>query len=145
MSVPSSNVICDRSVEGTVISDNTLAFLRGESSSTAACYQTTLDVAWQRIDLHSLIAVQHVGVALQSGILAADGTLGTAVDPTRTLVLSGGQGLVGQALGQSDYAANDVIGEASASFVLTDPSTVRFTRGSSVGNSSWSLYAIAFQ
>jgi len=145
MSAPASNAICDRTLEGAVMSSDLVEFRRGTLNGTAPCFATTLDVAWQRVDLRALGNVQQARTGMQVGALSTDYTLQTAVDPTRTLVLSGGQGMVGQALGQSDYAGDDIIGEASARLMLIDPGTLRLTRGSSLGGSSWSSFAIQLQ
>jgi hypothetical protein len=145
LTVTSATATCDRAVRGRVASDTSLLFTRGEGSTSAVCSATAATVAFQRIDFGSLATVQGPEIVMSPGGLIGNVTLSAAVDPTRTIVLSGGQAFAGQAVGETDYEANDVIGEAVALHQLTSTTNLRVTRGSANGSARFSSFVIQIE
>jgi hypothetical protein len=74
---------------------------------------------------------------------AATGTATLAeVDPTRTLVFSGGQSVNGQGSGEGNYTTDDILGTATGRHQLTSPSQLEVKRSSPQGAASWTSYAL---
>jgi hypothetical protein len=88
--------------------------------------------------------VQEVPALMFAGDLTADVTI-NAVDVTRTVVMSGGMPIGGQGMGETDYAADDIIGEADALHQLTSSTNLRLTRGSANATAQWSAYVIQIE
>jgi len=142
--IPSSGGICDRVVRGQVDSDTSMSFRRGNGNSAAVCTDQDLELAYQRIDFGALATVQQVPASMPPGTFTADVTIGS-VDPTRSLVLSGGQPMSGQAMGETDYDADDIIGEAAALHLLTGPTNLQLIRGSGNAPARWSAFVVQFE
>lgn len=142
--IPSSGGICDRVVRGEVDSDTSVSFRRGNGNTMAVCADQDLELAYQRIDFGALASVQQVQASMPPGTFTADVTIGS-VDPTRSLVLSGGQPMSGQAMGETDYDADDVIGEAAALHLLTSATNLQLIRGSGNAPAQWSAFVIQFE
>lgn len=144
LAVTSSTAICDCVVRGQVDTGTSVRFRRGNGTANAACSDQTIDLAYQRVDFGALATVQQVAASMPATTLSTDVTIG-AVDMTRSLVLSGGQTLSGQAMGETDYAADDIIGEATAQHALTSSTNLRLIRGSANGAAQWSAFVIQIE
>jgi len=142
--VTSNPGICDRVVRGQVDTSTSVRFRRGNGTANPVCSEDVLDLAYQRIDFGSLGTVQEVPALMFAGDLTADVTI-NAVDMTRTVVMSGGMPMGGEAMGETDYAADDVIGEAAALHQLTSSTNLRLTRGSANATAQWSAYVIQIE
>ncbi len=95
-----------------------------------------VEVAIQVVTLRDGSTVRHGTVDLAATVAARAVTV-DPVDPARSTALS----TVAQpglpAGGMTDQTVDDVVGEASATFVVTDPTTVTVTRGSTASNASF--------
>ena len=142
--------ICDRAIRAE-LNANSINFSRANGSSTAFC--TTLGVApiqYEKVDFRTTASVQQVNTTLGVGNLSTTLTLGAAVDRTRTLVFTGGQGSSGQGLGEGTHVGNsnssDFIGEVALSFSLpgtaTQATQLAARRGSMLGASRWTVWVV---
>ncbi len=128
--------LCDRLLRGELTSPTSLTFSR--NLSTPGCGDISIDaISWERVDLGASAQAQHLLVSMPPGTNTTSSPI-AAVDTTRTLVFSTGQGLSGQGMGENDYATDDAIGAAVGRHVLTAPTTLQITRGSSLGTAQWS-------
>jgi hypothetical protein len=138
-------LMCDRGLRGTLSGSTSLSFSRGNGNTACSGMGVAvLDVAWERVDFGSRATVQRVDVSMPPGVLTTTATIG-AVDPTRTVVLSGGMLAAGNGTGEGSAAVADIIGELTARHELLDATTVRLTRGSAAGSGRWDVTAIQFE
>ena len=100
-----------------------------------------LDVVVQVVTLKDGSTVRHGTVDLATGLPARTVSI-EPVDPSRssaisTVAIPGSTGG-----GSSDQLADDVVGEASATFVVTDPETLTIERSASTSNASFGWQVI---
>ncbi|MGI9607701.1 MAG: signal peptidase I [Acidimicrobiales bacterium] len=100
-----------------------------------------VDVSIQVVTLRDGSTVRHGTIDLSAGQPVRTVAI-ERVDPTRstaisTVALPGSTGG-----GRTDHAADDVVGEASATFALTDPETVSVQRSASTSNASFGWQVI---
>jgi hypothetical protein len=67
------------------------------------------------------------------------------VDVSRTVVFASGQGMNGQAGGESSYSGDDLISESLAGFELDSPSRLRIIRDSAEGRARWTSFVVQFE
>lgn len=100
--------ICKRRYRG-VVSGTSLTFTRG-NGVVGDCADTTVnELAWARVELPVGSLVQSTTVVHPPGAVVGSSTIATAVDSTRSIVFMAGQGLGGQASGEGDYSADDLL------------------------------------
>ena len=110
-----------------------------EASRQAGGNPLTVEV--QVIEMRDGTSVQHGTIDFAAGQVARTVTI-DPVDPATTTVLST-VNLPGSVSGGStDYIVDDVIGEASATFELTDPATVTLVRDATAAAASFGWQAI---
>ncbi|HVE82619.1 MAG TPA: hypothetical protein VND93_07215, partial [Myxococcales bacterium] len=135
-----SGAICDRSIRGELISPTAIRFHRGDGN--LACDDVMVDaIGWERIQLPRGYLVQTREVALPIGSLEGTATI-TAVDPTRSLLLAGGQFTGGQAGGEGSFAVDDVLGEMHGAFTFDSPTQVRVRRAVALGSARWTIFVV---
>jgi len=139
---------CAKVVRGEVVDDagTALRFTRGIPPSVG-CAGANLDVqaiAWERIQVPPGDRLQRFVVDLASTQTETTVPI-AAVDPTRTVVLAGGQGSAGQALGETRDTTTLDLRVASLALEL-DPSGTSFraSRRASGGASRWTVYVWEF-
>jgi hypothetical protein len=131
-----SPAICDRVLRGEITSPTSLTFSRG-AGADAGCTASTIDsISWERIEFGTRGSTQHFLVSMDGGTQTASVPI-TAVDTTRTLVFSSGQMQSGQAMGETSYAADDIIGTALGWHTLTSSTSLEVSRGADGGTAQW--------
>ena len=100
-----------------------------------------LEVRVQAVTMMDGTTVRHGTVDFSAG--QATRTVAIApVDPARSTAISTVAAPGPVAGGMTDHVADDVVGEASATFVVTDPATVTITRDSAASNASFGWQVI---
>ncbi len=138
--------ICKRRLRGVVSSATGLAFTRGDGAVGSCVDSDIAELAWERIELPAVHGVQSVTVTHASNAATGSATLASQVDLTRSVVLMSGQGMGGQAGGESNYSASAVIG-AVLGLPTFDAAgtTVTVTRaGPNFGTATFSPFVIQF-
>ncbi|HEY8207567.1 MAG TPA: hypothetical protein VIG99_08805 [Myxococcaceae bacterium] len=120
---------CNFAIRGQVDTGTSLRFTRGNGNFGVACYDSNIDVSFQRIDFGPLATIQVPNISMAPASFVVNTTLPTAVDTSRTIVFSGDQAISGQGMGETDYPWDDIIGEAMATHRLTSSTNLRLSRG----------------
>lgn len=100
-------------------------------------------VAGDAVEVHLQIVTLNDGSSVRHGIVdlaTGEATAAVAispVDPARSTAFSATAQPGVQAGGMTDHVADDVPGEASATFEITDPTTVTITRDATASNASF--------
>ncbi len=82
---------------------------------------------------------------LNAGATTGSGALGTAVDPTRTLLWMPGHGPGGASAGETTYWASDALGTTVGTPTFVNGTTVQVTRPLQVANTTvYSVFAVQF-
>jgi hypothetical protein len=99
-------------------------------------------ISWERITFPTGTLVQTHVLTVANGVPGATATLATAVDRTRTLLLTSSQAS-GQGAGETSFGTNDVLGTATGRLALNEDQ-LSVIRDSPLGAASWTVYAIQF-
>lgn len=135
--------ICDRVLRGELTSPTSITFSRGAGNSN--CAGAVIDaISWERIDFGARARASHSVVTMNSGTTFTSVPI-TAVDTTRTLVFASGQDQCGQGGGESTYASDDLIGASVARHVLSSPTSLDLTRGTTNGFAKWTSTVLELQ
>lgn len=120
-------------------------FTRG-NGATGNCTNNTVDeLRWERTFLPAYATVQRTDITLADATVEAPSNGGlTAVDPTRTILLSASQGPGGQAGGETSFSTSALIGAATATFSFDNDTTVRARRGNATGTARFSVQVVTF-
>jgi hypothetical protein len=126
--------ICNRLLRGELTGNNTLRFNRGQGSGS--CDDAPLaEIAWERIQFPANYSVQETNVGISYG--QASGTVGVnTVDPTRTIVFSGGQSFSGQGGGETNFSTADIVGAGVGRHRLTSATQLEVVRGHPANSSA---------
>ncbi|OJH38993.1 hypothetical protein [Cystobacter ferrugineus] len=136
--------LCDRVLRGTLTSPTEISFSRGAGSSAGCTTAVINDISWERIDFGPRASVQTVPVTMNRGEYEAYPAI-SPVDVSRTVVFASGQGMNGQAGGESSYSGDDLISESLAGFELDSPSRLRIIRDSVEGRARWTSFVVQFE
>jgi len=98
-------------------------------------------VAWERIDFGPRATVQERTLTFAAGQAQLTSTI-TAVDPTRTFVVSSGQSANGQGTGETDEPVASRPGQAAFTLELTDATTVTAQRAVSSAAAAITFYVV---
>ena len=132
--------ICDRSLRGELISPTAIRFHRGDGNP--ACAGTLLAaIGWERIQLPRGVRVQASEVAMAPSQATQTVSI-SAVDPTRSLLLAGGQFTSGQAAGEGSFDQDDVLGEMLGAFTFEGAAQVGVQRAAALGSARWTLFVV---
>jgi len=107
--VADNGAICKRKLRGVVASTTALTFTRGDGAGGVCADSDLVELAWERIELPTGNSVQAPTVLHANNADTGAGSI-TAVDLSRSVVFMAGQGMGGQAAGESNFASNDIIG-----------------------------------
>lgn len=121
--------IGERMIRAHLVDDSTIAINRSVGGDA-------VDVSVRVVTLFDGTTVQHGTVNLD----AATATVAVPIDPsdtTRSSVFSSVAVPGPAAGGLTDHVADDVVGEGTATFTLTNPTTVSIERGATASNSSF--------
>lgn len=88
-------------------------------------------ISYQVVQLNEGSSVQSGSAAFASGAATATATV-SAIDPSRSLAFGSVQQGAGQSFGRSSYAADDVMGVASAAVAVTNSTTLTLTRANTL-------------
>ena len=139
-----SAILCDRMLRGELTADNTITFTRG-AGNTYRCDTAVIDsISWERIDFGSLAQVQRLVAQQNSGTSYSTESLSPAVDTSRTVLFASGQGVSGQAGGESSYPNGTPLGAALGWFEFNEPPRFSVERELTPGNVRWSVNAVQF-
>ncbi|WNG18468.1 hypothetical protein [Cystobacter fuscus] len=136
--------LCDRVLRGTLTSPTEISFSRGAGSSAGCTTAVINDISWERIDFGPRASVQTVPVTMNRGEYEAYPAI-SPVDESRSVVFASGQGMNGQAGGESSYAADDLISESLAGFEFDSPNRLRIIRDSFEGRARWTSFVVQFE
>jgi hypothetical protein len=148
---PGATAVCPYGLRPEVSGVNVL-LTRGIDAGSPCTTPFLPNIYVERVDFkNTASSLQQVTFAMDAGTSAATVTL-AAVDRTRTLVFTGGQGSMGQALGEGTWYGNpdgvDFLGEIAASLSLPAASgayqstQLQATRRSSFGAAQWTVYVL---
>jgi len=136
-----TNTVCDQALRGELSSPTSLAFTRGDNSSST-CDGVKLDeISWERVQLPQGSSVQSLTLAMPAGTSSATQPL-APVDLTRVLAFAGGQWASGQVQGEGSLDKQSNMGDTRARFQLTAPNTLTATRDSNLGTARFTAFAV---
>lgn len=145
--------ICKYRLRGALTSDTQLTFSRG-ASAMGDCVNLAFDgVAYARLAVpNTLAAVQSFPAVTISGNTTVSSTqsIGTQTHPLdRTWSFIGGQGVGGQAGGETNFSSDDVLGYTQSRIVYdrtASATRITLTRGAQGGgnNSTFGLFVLTF-
>jgi hypothetical protein len=135
--------ICDRVLRGELInSGNDVRFSRGDGASSNDCGGSSFNsIRWEVVQFPEGTVVQQVTQALGVGELSMDASI-SAVDPSRTLVIGGGQWASGQVHGEGRHSSSELISEMRARAHLADNATLTFTRETANNTARFTAYVV---
>jgi hypothetical protein len=99
-------------------------------------------ISWERVELPVGSVVRPFDAVLVDGQANNTYNISFLADLDLTTVFAGSQSTSGQALGETNYGADDILGVAAASFKMSSQTDVLFKRDGTTGNSTWSAYAV---
>ena len=139
---------CNEILRGELDSTTTAAFSRGDGSGNTACDSAAIDeISWARVQLPVGTVVVPLTLEMTGAATTITSSAFTAVDPTRTVVFSGGQWASGQSNGETDWTASANTHTSRSKDTLTGGNTtVTLTRASNGGGSKakWTSYVVQF-
>ncbi|WNG26060.1 hypothetical protein F0U62_20060 [Cystobacter fuscus] len=136
--------LCDRVLRGTLTSPTEISFSRGAGNSAGCTTAVIQDISWERIDFGPRASVQTVPVTMVRGKYDAYPTI-SPVDESRSVVFASGQGMNGQAGGESSYSGDDLISESLAGFEFDTPNRLRIIRDSLEAQARWTTFVVQFE
>ncbi|MBN1209229.1 MAG: hypothetical protein JXB05_30505 [Myxococcaceae bacterium] len=144
MASSSNDPICARMLRGELISDGRqVLFSRGQGDFANCGFTSIEAISWEVVQFPQGTLVQQVTQPLTE--ISAAVTLPTPVDPSRTLVIAGGQWASGQLHGEGKYDFNDLPSDMRAQAFLSDASTVKIVRETTFAPATFTLFVIQLQ
>ncbi len=137
--------ICDRLVRGELTSSGAkVTFSRGDGDSSSNCTTPNItSISYEVVQFPVGTVVQQITQSLAAGATSTNISLPTTVDPTRTIVIAGGQWASGQVHGESSYSGGSVISEGRAqASISTDGTTLTLTRETSNASATFTVYVV---
>ena len=140
-----NDVICKRKLRGVVATSAALAFTRGDGAAGNCVDSEIAELAWERVELPAGNTVQSANVLHANNADTGSASI-TAVDLTRSVVFMAGQGMGGQAAGESNFAANDIIGAVVGTATFnTAGNQVTVTRpAANLGTATFTPFVVQF-
>lgn len=124
-------------VRGRIDSPTSLSFSRGDFTGQID------EIAWERIEFTDATTVQQIDISMAASIGTANAAI-TSVDTSMAIAFAGGQWTSGQAMGETTYAGDDVIGVAVGRHELTSATNLLVTRDDINGTADWTSYIVEF-
>jgi hypothetical protein len=134
--------IYKRMIRGEIDTGNTTQLLFRRGAGTTSNTSDIPQISWERITFPTGTLVQTHVLTVNDTVTSTSATLATAVDATRTLLLTSSQ-LSGQGAGETSYGANDILGAAIGRLTLSG-NQLSVQRDAPNGTTSWTAYAIQF-
>jgi hypothetical protein len=94
------------------------------------------------VTFHAGTVVQQVTRPLPAGTTTMNVPLPTRVDPTRTIIIGGGQWASGQLHGESSHTGSENISEGRAQAYLRDESTLTLARATAYDSATFTVYVV---
>lgn len=144
-SFANSTPVCNLMTRSEMPTPTSLRFSRGADVASSDCNRVTIsELPWERVDFGSRARVQAQVVTLRQN--SSDVPI-LQVDPTRTLVFTGGMLAGGQATGETsqNIAGDDSIATGMAHFELRTPTNVVVTRGRSSATAFITMYVVELE
>ena len=137
-----AGIICNRMVRGEMGPEaSKLYFSRGASR---ACNRPAVPViAWERIQFPANVTVQQKVLEASNSVGVVSAPI-SAVDTTRTLLLTSTQVSSGQGNGETSHTATGTLGVGTGRLRFTSPTEVELIRDDARDTSRWTVYAIEF-
>jgi hypothetical protein len=136
------NKICDRGLRGELTNTTTVSFSRGEGDTANCSGMALAGISWEVVQFPVGTVVQQITQPLLAASASTSITLTQAVEPSRTLVIAGGQWASGQVHGEGRYSGSEIIDEMRARAVLTDSTHVSLTRESSLNTAKFTIFVV---
>ncbi|WP_224361597.1 beta strand repeat-containing protein [Hyalangium versicolor] len=130
---------CDRGVRGELTNTTTVSFSRGEGDSANCSASKVDEISWEVVTFPSGTVVQQYKQPLTGN--SAPINLTTSVDPSRTLVIAGGQWASGQVHGEGKVQT-DTISDVRAQAYLFDNSTVNLNRQTATSTATFTVFVV---
>jgi hypothetical protein len=102
------------------------------------------EIAWQAIELRDGSQVQRGSENFAAGVAQKVITLGTPVDPRRSIAFAGVQSGGGQSMGRTPYNTDDIIGIGSATTALTT-TQLTLDRNSTLATTDVGWFVVQFK
>jgi hypothetical protein len=136
--------ICDRLVRGELTGNGTrVTFSRGSGDTSANCTSPQINsIAYEVVTFPAGTVVQQVTRTLAPAATSANVSLLTVVDPSRTIVIGGGQWSSGQLHGESSHSASENISEGRVQAYLRDGLTLTLTRETAADSATFTVYVV---
>jgi hypothetical protein len=133
--------VCAVMVRPTLASPTSLRFSRGVGSDGGCTGVPFPPRFFERIDFGSRASVQQVEVRFDADDRTASANV-RAVDLSRTLVLTSSQSAAGQGAGETSMLGSRLFTAATASTVLSGPTSVQVTRSEGGAASAFTVYVV---
>lgn len=135
--------ICDRLVRGELTDGgNKVAFSRGSGDTSPNCTTPQInEISYEVVTFPAGTVVQQVTRALLAGGTSTDVAI-TPVDPSRTIVIGGGQWASGQVHGESKFAGGENISEGRIQAYLMNGSTLTLSRETASDGATFTVYVV---
>jgi hypothetical protein len=134
--------ICDRAVRGELTDGITGTFSRGEGDAANCSGMAISGISWEVVQFPVGTVVQQFTQPLGAGVANMDITLPIPVEPSRTIVIAGGQWSSGAVHGEGTYSGGEVINEMRARATVTDATHVNLTRESSMASAKFTVFVV---
>lgn len=151
--------MCELMVRGRFSNEQAtqLVFSRAGASNSNNCTDDPIDaISWERVEFPTGVQVYPFVASMNETTAAPPQTAtldlvfngqNVTVDPTRTFVIGGGQGFLGQSIGEGDLADNnngrDIPSDMSITTEIINGGTqLQVRRSSTRGNSQWNLFVV---
>ncbi|MBK7863610.1 MAG: hypothetical protein IPJ65_34390 [Archangiaceae bacterium] len=142
----SGNDVCERSVRGSIASATQVQFNRALGVTGSCVDNGPEDLAFQRVELPATARVQAVQLDLANTMLTVTQSLPLAVDPTRTLVMTGSMTHNMSALGETNVQTEQNLDNYVARFNLDSTGTaVTATRGGATGAVRYTVFVVELE
>ncbi|KFE60723.1 beta strand repeat-containing protein [Hyalangium minutum] len=135
--------ICDRLVRGELTSSgNKLTFSRGSGDTSPNCTTPQInEISYEVVTFPAGTVVQQVTRSLLAGGASTNVAI-TPVDPSRTIVIGGGQWASGQVHGESKFAGGESISEGRIQAYLMNGSILTLSRESTGDGATFTVYVV---
>lgn len=135
--------ICDRLVRGEITNGgNRVTFSRGGGDTSINCTSPSINsISYEVVTFPVGTVVQQVTRSLLSTVANTNVAI-TSVDPSRTIVIGGGQWASGQVHGESKFAGGENISEGRIQAYLMNGSTLTLSRETSSDGATFTVYVV---
>ncbi len=134
--------VCDRAVRGELTDGITGTFFRGNGDMVNCADMAISGISWEVVQFPVGTVVQQFTRTLAATAASMDISLPIRVEPSRTIVIAGGQWASGVVHGEGSYSGGEVINEMRAQAYVKDPDTITLTRESSIASAKFTIFVV---